>query len=180
MADITERENPAPNSQAERSPKLIAEFAGREDYPQCTLGELVDIGGVQGEIFDIVGNSLKLRTPEGVSRSFNYHTLKKLYGPVVHIEPTPSRKEEEPPPAPAPISFEIPEPNFDQELQSINEMVNAPDFPKSTLGKLVEINGYVGVVVEIQDQSMKVRSRNGTSRKYNGEVLRKLHSRNTR
>jgi hypothetical protein len=180
MADTTERANPATGAQAERSPKLIAEFAGREDYPQCTLGELVDIGGVHGEIFDIVGNSLKLRTPEGVSRSFNYHTLKKLYGPVIHIEPAPSRRDEEPPPSAPPVSFEIPNPNFDQELQPITQMINEVDFPKSTLGKLVEINGYVGVVVEIQEQSMKVRSRNGTSRKYNGEVLRKLHAQNSR
>jgi hypothetical protein len=33
----------------------------------------------------------------------------------------------------------------------------------------------VGVVVSLENQSMKVRSREGTSRKYNVEILRKLH-----
>ncbi|MDB6029927.1 MAG: hypothetical protein JWM16_265, partial [Verrucomicrobiales bacterium] len=107
-------------------------------------------------------------------RSFNYHTLKKLYGPVVHIGPAPSRKDEEPPPLAAPVSMEIPNPNFDQEVRSVSDFIKDSNFPKSTLGKLLEVNGYVGVVVEIQGQSMKVRSRNGTSRKYNGEALRKL------
>jgi hypothetical protein len=176
MADITERENSAAGTNSERSPKLIGALAAREDYPQCALGEWVDIGGVEGEIFDIVGNSLKLRTSEGVARSFNYHTLKKLYGPVVHIGPTPRYQEEEPPPASAPVSYEIPDPNFDQEVRSVNEFMAVPDFPKTTLGKLIEVNGYVGVVVEIQGQSMKLRSRNGTSRKYNGAVLRKLQA----
>jgi hypothetical protein len=40
---------------------------------------------------------------------------------------------------------------------------------------MVEINGYVGVVVELTGLSMKVRSPNGTSRKYNADILRKLH-----
>jgi hypothetical protein len=175
MADTTEQENSIADSKPEPGPKLIAEFAGREDYPQCTLGQLVDIGGFHGEVFDIVGNSLKLRTSEGLTRSFNYHTLKKLYGPVVFIEPEASRKEVEPVAAPPPAPLEIPEPNFDQEVTSIIEFFGQKDFPQATLGKLVEISGYVGVVVEIQGQSMKVRSRNGTSRKYNGDVLRKLH-----
>lgn len=175
MADITQQENFTANAPSERVPKPIAEFAGREDYPQCTLGQFVDIGGVEGEIFDIVSNSLKLRTTEGRTQSFNYHTVKKLYGPVVHIEPVMPRKEEEPPATPPPAPLEIPNPDFDQELKSISEFTGQADFPQCTLGKLVEINGYVGVVVEIQDQSMKVRSRNGTSRKYNGEILRKLH-----
>ncbi len=177
MAEQTQNQNPVADSTNERSARPIAEFAERGDYPQNTLGELVDIGGVAGTVFEITANSLKVRTPEGSSRSFNYHTLRKLYGPRVLIEPHPVQKAEEPSGAPsaAPLHLEIPEPDFDQPMTSILDFLHQPDFPKSVLGKMVEISGYVGVVVAVENDSLKVRSVNGTSRKYNAQILRKLH-----
>src|SRR6476646_6281293 len=114
MPDTTENTSTLPTPNSEKTARLIGEFAGQEDYPGCALGELVDIGGFTGVVHEIVGNSLKVRTSEGLSRSFNYHTLKKLYGPR-RLDPEPIFREEEPPPAAAPETREIPEPNFDQE-----------------------------------------------------------------
>jgi len=85
------------------------------------------------------------------------------------------RKEAEPAEESVPETREIPEPDFHQAQVSISEFISKQDFPLCTLGRMVEINGYVGVVVEVSGLSMKVRSPNGTSRKYNAEVLRKLH-----
>jgi hypothetical protein len=175
MAETTQNQNTLTDPNLEKPAKKIAEFAAREDYPQCALGECVDIGGFTGTVFEIAGNSLKLRTSEGLTRSFNYHTLKKLYGPrQLDLEPPP--RHEEAPPQVAPETREIPEPDFHQPQASIRDFIGEKDFPMCTLGKMVEINGYVGVVVEISGLSMKVRSPNGTSRKYNADVLRKLHS----
>jgi hypothetical protein len=175
MADTTQNENTLADPNTEKEPKPIAEFAARDDYPHCALGECVDIGGVTGVVFEIAGNSLKMRTAEGRPRSFNYHTLKKLYGPR-HIDFDPSpQKIEEAPAETAPVSQEIPDPDFHQEQITISQFISEPDFPVCTLGRMVEINGYVGVVVELTGLSMKVRSPNGTSRKYNADVLRKLH-----
>ena len=41
-------------------------------------------------------------------------------------------------------------------------------------GELVDVGGYVGVVVSVENDSIKVRSRQGTSRKYNAAILPKL------
>jgi hypothetical protein len=175
MPDTTQNQNTLPDPNLEKSPTPIGEFAGREDYPHCAVGECVDIGGVTGVVFEIAGNSLKLRTAEGRARSFNYHTLKKLYGPRhLDFDPPPP-KFEEPPSEIAPVTQEIPDPDFHQEQIPISQLISEADFPACTLGRMVEINGYVGVVVELTGLSMKVRSPNGTSRKYNGDVLRKLH-----
>ncbi|HUR46743.1 MAG TPA: hypothetical protein VMZ27_12770 [Candidatus Saccharimonadales bacterium] len=177
MPDTTQNSNTLTNPNSEKTARPIGEFAGQDDYPACAVGELVDIGGFTGVVYEIVGNSLKVRTSEGVNRSFNYHTLKKLYGPR-RLDPDPIFKEEEPEAATAasaPETREIPEPNFDQEPVAISGLILDPGFPMCSLGKMVEINGYVGVVVEITGLSLKVRSPNGTSRKYNADVLRKLH-----
>src|SRR5262245_35135557 len=82
-------------------PQPISEFAAREDFPQCAMGAQVDIGGYVGLVADIVHNSLKVRSPEGHTKSFNFHTLRKLYGP--RIEPPA-------PPSFAPASSRAPEP----------------------------------------------------------------------
>ena len=47
-------------------------------------------------------------------------------------------------------------------------------FPKCAFGEYVDIRGYAGVVVEIVNQSLKVRSPEGSIRSYNATGLRKL------
>jgi preprotein translocase subunit YajC len=58
----------------------------------------------------------------------------------------------------------------------ITEVVVQPDFPKSALGELIEIGGQAGIVIEIVNQSLKVRFKEGTVQSFNGNVLRKLYA----
>lgn len=57
----------------------ITEFINREDYPQCTFGAHVEINGSTGVVVEIVKGSLKVKSPEGLTRSYNAMVLKKLY-----------------------------------------------------------------------------------------------------
>lgn len=58
----------------------------------------------------------------------------------------------------------------------ITEVVVQPDFPKSALGEFIEIGGHAGIVIEIVNQSLKVRFKEGTVQSFNGNVLRKLYA----
>lgn len=162
----------------EQTTTPIAEFVVRENYPECVRGQSVDIGGFTGIVMDIVNNSLKVRSPEGVTRSFNYNTLIRLYGPRVEIAPPPPFiapvKEPEKPVAP-PEPEEIQELNFDREPKVVNDFTAQTDFPKCVLGELLDIGGYIGIVVSVFGESLKVRSQEGTSRKYNAQILRKIY-----
>jgi hypothetical protein len=160
----------------------IAEFAGRPDYPECLRGQLIDIGGYVGVVADIVHNSIKVRSPEGMVRSFNFHTLRKLYGPRLEPEPIiASRTLPEPPESPEPEEPITPkrqviaEPNFDAPIQSIQAFTGRSDYPQCTLGAHIEIADYQGVVVEIVNRSLKVRSPAEITRSYNADALRKLY-----
>jgi hypothetical protein len=158
--------------------KPIAEFAARPDFPDCARGEFVDIGGYTGVVIDIAHNSMHVKSPEGVTRRFNFHTLRKLYGPPPEEPapiPPPQAADKPPETVTATEPQEIEDPNFDQEIRSISQFVSRADFPQCTLGQFVDIRGYGGVVVRIADHSLLVRSRDGTSRRYNADVLRKLH-----
>ena len=163
----------------DRPPKPISELAGHPDFPHCAVGEFVDIGGFTGVVVEVLNNSIKVTAPEGFTRRFNHYRLRELYGP-----PPP-----EPPPEPpalepsgpaetgeAPLAKppEIQEPNFDRAVRPIREFFG-PDYPQCVVGELVDIGGYVGVVVSIENESLKVRSRQGTSRKYNAAVLPNLY-----
>ena len=162
----------------EKPLKPIAELAAQDDFPQCALGQFVDIGGYTGVVVDIVHNSMHVKSPEGATRRFNFHTLRKLYGPPPEEPPSPAfiAEPEPKPEAAASPSEVIEEPNFDQKMKLISQFVTRADFPQCALGQLVDIRGYAGVVVQIADHSLVVRSRDGTSRRYNAEVLRKLHT----
>src|SRR5690606_6120217 len=74
----------APNF--DRPAKPIIDFAGRSDFPQCTLGEFLNIGGYAGVVVEIVKHSLKVQSAEGRTMSFNANGLRKLYGPKVIAE----------------------------------------------------------------------------------------------
>ena len=60
--------------------KDITEFAGRADFPECAFGVFMDIGGFKGGIVEVVKGSIKVRSPEETTRSYNLHGLRKLYG----------------------------------------------------------------------------------------------------
>ena len=163
----------------QRPPKPISELAGHPAFPHCAVGEFVDIGGFTGVVVEVLNNSIKVTAPEGFTRRFNHYRLRELYGPPP--EPPPP---ELPPPEPAapaeaseaplPKPPEIQELNFDRAVRPIREFFG-PDYPQCVLGELVDIGGYVGVVVSIENESLKVRSRQGTSRKYNAAVLPNLY-----
>jgi hypothetical protein len=163
----------------EKPLKPIAELAALPDFPECARGQFVDIGGYTGVVVDIAHNSMHVKSPEGVTRRFNFHTLRKIYGPPPEEPPPLSRSDDHVKEIDAETSAAEPEeienPNFDQEIKSISQFVNAPDFPQSTLGQFVDIRGYAGVVVRVVDHSLVVRSRDGSSRRYNADILRKLH-----
>ncbi|MDB6112081.1 MAG: hypothetical protein JWR69_3831 [Pedosphaera sp.] len=189
-----------PQSTADRPIQPIAELITRPEFPQCAVGEQVDIGGYTGVVVEIVNQSIKVRSPEGAIRGFNVHALRKLYGPVQHPEAAPRLEsrmesviqpadelkdqpvdpsEESAPPtpsedAPAPKVI-ITNPDFDQPLKPISDLLTDPDFPKSALGENVNIGGTTGVIVEIVRNSIKVRSAEGGTMSYNVRALHKLY-----
>ena len=157
--------------------KPIADFVMRSDFPECALGERLDIGGYTGVVVAVVKNSLKIRSSEGVTRSFNGYGLQRIYGPPADPGPTPIAAVPLPEiePAKGPPRKVIDEPNFEQPVVPIAKLVANPGFPDCAFGQQVDIGGYTGVVVEIIKQSLKVRSPEGTSRNYNAAVLRNLY-----
>ncbi len=179
----TENESHTNSESSSNAPTPIAEFAARPDFPHCALNQLVDIGGYTGVVIDIVHNSLKVRSPEQTTRSFNFHTLKKLYGPRVEPpapQPPPPaasrpRSTEERQPEPEQKRNIITEPNFDAPVQRIQQLTGRSDFPQCAFGQHIDIGGYTGVVVEIVGRSLKVRSVEQTTRSYNADILKKLY-----
>src|SRR5262245_33227952 len=82
----------------------IGDLVSRDDFPQCALDRLVDIGGVTGMVVDLVGQSLKVKSPDGTITSFNHRVLRRLYARPTHPEPEPVVPEPLPPePTPAPL-----------------------------------------------------------------------------
>ena len=169
-----------------RPTRPIAEFVRHPDFPRSALGEHVDIGGSAGVVVEIVNQSIKLRSVQGTTQSFNSNRLVILYSPKLDPEVVskpaespklskldePTRKVSQAPPAPEVIE----NPNFDVPITFISKLVSRPDFPMCALGAHVEIGGYVGVVVEIVKQnSLRVRAKLGTSRNFNADGLRKVY-----
>ncbi len=172
-----------------RVPQPIRDLAGRNDFPQCTLGVHVDIQGFAGVVVEIVRDSIKVRPAEGATQRFNANRLRTLYAPPIHLEPMPAARETErpirtpemedaQPEAEAPARFFIEEPDFTLPLQPISDYAGQPDFPKCAFGKHVDILDYTGVVVEIVRGSLRVQTLDGVTRSYNADVLKKLHGRN--
>ena len=153
--------------------KPIAEVAAREDFPESAVGQHVDFGGLTGIVTSVVHNSIKVRLPEGNTRSFNFHTLKKIYAPRPEPEPV-APPTPEPPPVPR-EEQEIEEPQFEAPIKPITEFMASFDFPENAYGHHVDVGGFTGVVVYVKAPSLKIRSREGISRKYNSEILRKVH-----
>ncbi len=179
----TPQRGPIANPSFDAPPKAISEFAGRPDFPKCALGEHVDIGGTLGVIVDILNNSIKLRSREGATQSFNFNRLRTIYGP--RPEPTEQKQPETSSPTveevelttPGPTREIVHAPNFDAPIRPIADFVRSLDFPKLAFGQHVDFGGYVGVVVEIVNQSLRVQSSDGSTRNYNALGLRKIYGR---
>ena len=170
----------------DRPLKNISELLTVPDFPQSALGEHVDIGGYTGVVVDIVRQSLKVRSREGTTKSFNANGLRRIYGPPIRPEPF---HEEIPDPvaaapvvaAPNPAAPALPpppaqlEPDFTRPVKKIEDLVSQPDYPQSLLSEHIQIADYTGVVVQIVMRSLKVRSSAGATRSYNADALKKLY-----
>ena len=174
-----------------RPARPIADLLTDPEFPRSAMGEWVDIGGYTGVVVDVVKQSLKVKSAEGITMSFNANGLRRIYGRTLPPEPPPpipeppavrppkpasvrSQQATAPPPPQAPPPPPAIEPNFDQPVKSVKEFVGRADFPACVLGQHVEVGGYTGVVVQIINKSLKVRSRSETTRSYNADALRKL------
>src|SRR4051812_3132148 len=78
-------------------------------------------------------------------------------------------------PSPAPHRTAVTEPDFTRPLKPIGQLVEDPEFPKSALGEFVDIGGYTGVVVEIVNHSVKVKSPEGVTKSFNANGLRRIY-----
>lgn len=171
----------------------IAELAIRPDFPQCAIGQLLEMGGFTGVAVEVVNQSLKVKSPEGFTRSFNIPGLRRRYTPPPPPPPMPSFEpeivavQEAPAPtraargtapdAPAPRRLVASQANFDQPVKAIRVFAGRRDFPECTLGELVDIRGFSGVVVEIVKDSLQLKAEDGSLRTYEAELLRKLFGR---
>jgi len=158
--------------------KPISELVTDPDFPNSAVGEKVDINGYTGVIVEVVKNSIKVRSAEGNTVSYNFHALRRLHGPRLAPEEMPAEL--------APLSSPLAppetkrhvvlEPNFDSPLVPIESLVDRPDFPGCALGVFINLHGFTGVVVELIGYSMKIRSPEGPTRSYNADGLRKIYS----
>ena len=166
-------------------PRSIAEWALREDFPQCALGAHVDIHGFTGVVVEIVGRSFKVVSKDGVKQRFNGDRLRTLFAPRERAKPksvprktSPARKvpavkaseaEEEP------ARVFVANPDFSVPVRAIQFFASQSDFPKCVYGQHVELPGYSGVVVEIVKDSLRIQSAGGSIRRFNGAALKKLY-----
>lgn len=153
--------------------KLISELVADPDFPNSAVGKSVDIKGYVGVVVEIVNNSIKVRSAEGRTVSYNYNALRKLYGPRV----VPPEVPPEPAPAAPPEKKRdvILEPNFNAPLVPIELLVKRSDFPACAFGVHLDLHGFSGVVVELVGRSLKIRSPEGATRSYNADGLRKIY-----
>ncbi len=172
------------------TPTPIGQLTERADFPQCAVGVYVSIHGFAGVVVEIVNQSLKVRSPDGISQRFNAYRLKTLFAPPDRTKPDPQvLSMERPKPVaerkPAteeaeytpPARVYIANPDFSAPVRAIRTYASQPDFPQCAYGKHVDIPGYAGVVVEIVKGSLKVQSTTGTIRSYNADTLKKLYGR---
>jgi hypothetical protein len=168
------------------TPQPIGELTERADFPRCALGAYIDIRGFAGVVVDINNESIKVRSPDGVTQRFNANRLKTLYAPPDRSEPVPMtpniagpKSDSAPEPGrPTPVTpprVYIADPDFTAPVRLINDYAGRRDFPACAYGKHVEIAGYTGVVVEIVRGSLKIQSPAGITRSYDGDVLRKRY-----
>ncbi len=160
----------------------ISELVKDPNFPISAIGQTVDIKGYTGIIVEVVKNSIKVRSAEGNTLSYNYHVLRRLFGPRLEpssrVSPEPALPEalpSLPDPASQPPREVILEPDFNSPLVPIEALAQRHDFPRCALGVFVDLHGVAGVVVELVGHSMKIRSREGSTVSYNAERLRQIY-----
>ena len=171
-------------------PQPIGQWTERADFPQCALGMHISIHGFTGVVVEIINQSLKVRSRDGVSQRFNAYRLKMLFAPPDRTKPTAEalsmerpkpvaepRLTRDEPEAEPPPRVHITAPDFTAPVRAIRTYASQPDFPQCAYGQHVDIPGYSGVVVEIVKGSLKVQSPTGTIRSYNAEALKTLYGR---
>ena len=180
-ADRAQRAEPSPRTVVNEPDfnqpvKLIADLITDGDFPKSAMGQYVDIGGYSGVVVEIVKSSIKVRSAEGNMMSYNFNALRRLYGPKPQIV------ESKPDPAPIVLQSKpelkrnvILNPDFDVPLNAIEDFVGRADFPQCAFGQNIDLHGYAGVVVEVVGRSLKVRSREGSTRSYNADGLKRLY-----
>ncbi len=165
-------------------PLPIEEFVELPDFPRCALGKHLNIGGSTGVLVQIVNQSIKIKTTEGTVQSFNTIRVRRLYGRPLSQETLRQGMSDtlgtekaipEQPATPAPRREALPPMDFNREPKPVSLFAARSDFPKCVFGELLEIGGYIGIVVEIIKRSLKVRSQDGAMRSYNEDALRKLY-----
>jgi hypothetical protein len=164
-------------AQPDLSIKPISELVANPDFPNSALGKRVDIEGYTGVIREIVKNSIKVRSAEGNTVSYNFNALRRLYGPRTAPPESPADPAPPSPPVqkPQPKREVILEPNFNAHLVPIESLAQRAGFPGCALGVFVDLHGFSGVVVELVGRSLKVRSREGATHSYNADGLRKIY-----
>jgi hypothetical protein len=79
-----------PGPKSDLPTKLISELVIDPHFPNNAVGAKVNINGYTGVIVGVVKNSIKVRSAEGNTVSYNFHTLRRLYGPrIAPAEPFP-------------------------------------------------------------------------------------------
>jgi hypothetical protein len=153
--------------------RLISDLVADPEFPGSAVGARVDIKGFIGVVTGVVNNSIKVRSTEGNTVSYNFHTLRRLYGPPIPPEPAPAS-----PPGPEPQAKEpvVLEPDFNAPLVPIETLLPKADFPVCAVGIFVDLHGFSGVVVALVGRSLKVRSREGATRSYNADSLRMIYA----
>ena len=151
----------------------ISDLVADPEFPSSAVGTRVDIKGFIGVVAGVVNNSIKVRSAEGNTVSYNFHALRRLYGPPILPEPASASLHAPEPLAKGPV---ILEPDFDAPLVPIEALATKTDFPACALGIFVDLHGFTGVVVALVGGSLKVRSRDGATRSYNADGLRKIYA----
>jgi len=151
----------------------ISDLVADPEFPSSAVGTRVDIKGFIGVVAGVVNNSIKVRSAEGNTVSYNFHALRRLYGPPTSPEPAPASPPAADPQTKGPL---ILEPDFNAPLVPIEALVPEAGFPACALGIFVDLHGFTGVVVELVGRSLKVRSREGATRSYNADGLRKIYT----
>jgi hypothetical protein len=150
----------------------ISDLVADPEFPSSAVGARVDIKGFIGVVAGVVNNSIKVRSAEGNTVSYNFHALRRLYGPPIPPEPAPASPPAPEPQAKGPV---ILEPDFNAPLVPIEALAPKTNFPACALGIFVDLHGFTGVVVELVGRSLKVRSREGSTCSYNADGLRKIY-----
>src|SRR5690349_5404651 len=101
----------------------ISDLVADPEFPNSAVGARVDIKGFIGVVAGVINNSIKVRSAEGNTVSYNFHALRRLYGQPTPPDPAPPTTEPE---AKGPV---ILEPDFNASMVPIEALASKSDFP---------------------------------------------------